>query len=67
MTAEEKASRIKQACGHRYQFMKDHMDENGWFPDSILGDAIWPLSVCSKTWKNGQLFWRMSSLSDLPE
>jgi hypothetical protein len=63
----EKQEVIKKAYGDRWEFLKDNVDENGWFPDSILGDSIWVLSECERTFINDQLHWRMSSLKGLED
>lgn len=58
---------IKQAYGERWEFVKDYVDENGWFPDSILGDAIWVLSECEREFINNELHWRITSLKGIED
>lgn len=44
--------------GHK-QSVKAHSDEEGWFPDSILGESMWALSLCERKIKeDGKLYWR---------
>jgi len=63
----DKQEAIKQAYGERWEFLKENIDENGWFPDSILGDSIWVLSECERTFINNELHWRMSSLKGIED
>ena len=37
--------------------VKEYMDAEGRFPDTILGDEIWPLSYCYKHWIDDALWW----------
>ena len=37
-----------------------YMDNDGWFPDSILGNSIWVLSYCIKEDRNGELYWKFA-------
>jgi len=39
------------------EFVKEHINGDGMFPDSILADAIWPLTYCNKHFINGEMFW----------
>lgn len=59
---------IKQQYGSYWNIVKYHVDGNGWFPDEILGDAIWPLSNCTKKLNHkGELVWRITTLTGLED
>lgn len=36
-----------------------HSDEDGWFPDHVLGDDIWVLTFCEKKMIDHKLYWRL--------
>lgn len=63
-SAKEKA--IREAYGERYEGLKQHLDENGWFPDEVLGEEIWVLSECERRVEHKtfvtDVFWRISGL-----
>lgn len=42
------------------QQMTPFMDNEGWFPDSLLGDSFWVLTYCIKEFMNGELKWRFA-------
>lgn len=66
-SAKEKA--IREAYGERYEGLKQHLDENGWFPDEILGEEIWVLSECERRVEHKtfitDVFWRISGLEGI--
>lgn len=66
-SAKEKA--IREAYGERYEHLKHHLDENGWFPDEILGEEIWVLSECERRIDHStfvtDVFWRISGLQGI--
>lgn len=39
------------------ELVKPYLNDKGWFPDTILGDAIWPLEYCYKQWIGDDLWW----------
>jgi len=44
--------------GHYYNSVKPYMDADGWFPDDILGNSFWALSLCEKKLIGDKLYWR---------
>jgi len=35
----------------------EYSNDKGWFPDTILGDEIWPLYYCVKHYIGDDLWW----------
>lgn len=43
--------------------VKNHVDQDGWFPDTILGDSIWVLRWCTRELRSdGIIYWRSQKL-----
>lgn len=60
-----KQENIEKAYGRRWNSVKKHVDEEGWFPDYILGNAIWVLSECERKYdENDVMMWRIASLME---
>lgn len=56
---------FKELYAEHWDSIKDHVDENGCFPDKILGEEIWPLWMCCKFRKDGKLWWQHTELYKL--
>lgn len=53
-----------EVYGGYWSIVKNHVDDDGWFPDSILGESIWVLSICEREYINGQMCWRHSDIKN---
>jgi len=53
MYTEQDKQQLKDA-------VKEHCDKDGWFPDIILGNSIWVLSLCERKMVEGKLYWKFT-------
>lgn len=51
----EKQDTIEQEC---YNLVKKYMDEDGWFPDSVLGQSFWALTYCTRKQVGDEIYWK---------